>query len=206
MLTCEIVAILRLNFLNHKIKNYSFLIYTQHVARGKRTSISKKAGPKKFVLALGISESPPANYTGEVLYKSGRREWYYKGLKHRVGDKPAEIDWSGDKKWFKKRKPYRNNDKPNVVLSNGAKFWLNKKNQIHRETGPAAIFADGSNIPSHYFLEGKELSKEEWEIKIKELRQEELAEAENQRLDTIIKGEKSLSFVPPRRRVSPLAQ
>lgn len=69
----------------------------------------------------------------------GKRQHYVNGYLHSVNDEPAVIKEQRDyvfKKWYKDGK-------------------------IHRTTGPAVT----STYGEHYYLFGKEYTKEEWEIR-----------------------------------------
>ena len=69
----------------------------------------------------------------ESLTKDGTREWRLDGKLHRI-DGPALIRLDGCKGWY---------------------FM----GELHREDGPAIY---GPNIIGEYYLEGQELSKEEY--------------------------------------------
>ena len=45
------------------------------------------------------------------------------------------------------------------VYANGTKYW-HQKNRLHCEHGPAIEYANGSKA---WYLDGKKLTKEEWE-------------------------------------------
>ena len=56
-----------------------------------------------------------------VRISGSRKQWFLKGLLHRV-DGPA-LEWfDGDKEWYQHGKLYRE-DGPSVVCSDGRKYW-----------------------------------------------------------------------------------
>ena len=83
------------------------------------------------------------NYT-EISYLDGRS---------------LKIWDDGTKVWLKNGKRHQDNG-PAVIFPNGSKEWR-KNGLLHREDGPAIIYS--SYGTKYYYLNGKELQKEEWE-------------------------------------------
>jgi len=91
----------------------------------------------------------------EIREIPGRREWRLNGELHRT-DGPAVEFESGSKFWYKNGQRHRE-DGPAIDLFDGSKDWfLNGKR--HRVDGPASIHY---NI-EEYYLNGKELSYDDW--------------------------------------------
>lgn len=107
---------------------------------------------------MGVPANDPSlirevNRTGAVRYHNSD------GQPNRE-DGPA-IEWAdGDRFWCRHGKLHRE-DGPAVERANGTRFWY-CHDKLHREDGPAAEWADGS---LQWFLEGKRLSKDEFEAR-----------------------------------------
>ena len=87
-----------------------------------------------------------------VIYPDGSEHWYFLGDLHREDDGPAVTYYEYDEKDRKKAK---------------VEVWY-KSGRCHRNNGPAVIRSDNNyptvnGVPCHYALNGKWLSKEEWE-------------------------------------------
>ena len=93
-----------------------------------------------------------------IEWKDGiRKEWYKKGLLHRVGGY-ALIDIDGNREWYKKGKLHRGGDLPAIEKVSGSKYWyINGKK--HRENGPATILANGVE---EFWIDGKKNKKEKY--------------------------------------------
>ena len=95
---------------------------------------------------------------------NGDKEWYLNGKRHRING-PAIEYADGYKAWFLYGQKHRE-DGPAMELSNGNKYWyLNGK--LHRKDGPAVEYANGGKS---YYLYGSLFAKDNWERKVKELK------------------------------------
>ena len=98
--------------------------------------------------------------------------WYRNGELHREGG-PAVIWAHGKKEWFLNGKRHRL-DGPAIIFAEGAEYWF-KNNELHREDGPAIYFIHGEKQWLQWWLNGFNLTKEEWwerlphEMKVKAL-------------------------------------
>jgi len=79
----------------------------------------------------------------------GTRRWYRlapdqnSGELHRDGDRPAVIFPSGERWWYKKGITHRGGDRPAVIQADGTRMWA-RDGELHRDGGrPAVIDADG---------------------------------------------------------------
>ncbi len=96
-------------------------------------------------------------------------ETWYEDEEHKIigrEDGPAAKGNNGDLIWLKNGKLHREEDKPAIEYASGAKEWF-KDGKRHREDGPA--IEDGGNQP-RYYLEGQQLTKEQWEKEIFKLK------------------------------------
>jgi hypothetical protein len=76
--------------------------------------------------------------TCSVRRKSGRKEWYWQGKKHREGDKPAIEYVSGTKEWWWHGEEHREGDLPAKEWENGSRLWFWRRN-LHREGDKPAV-------------------------------------------------------------------
>ena len=74
-----------------------------------------------------------------TIYHDGIEEWRLDGKLHRDGDLPAAID------------------------ADGTKFWR-QHGKLHRLTGPAVEYSNGE---VEYWIKGEELSKKQFEERIR---------------------------------------
>ena len=79
-----------------------------------------------------------------LVWPNGRKDWYHRGLHHRVGG-PAIIYANGGMLWYQNGKLHRD-DGPAVVYTDGSKYWYQngknfqskrktEKNTCHTKTG-----------------------------------------------------------------------
>ena len=86
------------------------------------------------------------------------------GYFHSLGDLPAMIRPNGTKFWYQHGEIHRDyDDLPAVIYANGSKYWY-QHGDLHRLTGPAVEFSDGE---VRYWIEGEELSKEQFKERIR---------------------------------------
>ena len=109
-----------------------------------------------------------------IEWAHGTKEYYKNGEWHRDGDLPAIEYASGTKKYYKNGKLHRDGDKPADESENGSKHYY-KNGKMHRETGAALEWADGSKS---YWLEGKQLTKKEWQERVNPVKELTVAEIE----------------------------
>lgn len=146
---------------------------------------------KEKTIHLNIDGSLPEDYTGEVVWSNGDREWYKKGKRHRDGDLPAYIYPNGDRVWFKDGVKHRGGDEPAYLAADGYKEWWHY-GMPHRTQGPAVVFPSGE---TRYWLDGSEMTKDQWKQALRTfLAQQEIEKA----ISTPIR-------LTPRKRRSPLA-
>ncbi len=107
-------------------------------------------------------------------YANGRKEWCINGKFHR-DDGPAREWANGDKAWYRNDKLHRD-DGPAIEKVNGDKKWL-VNGKWHREDGPAVICANGSK---EWWINDVQYSEEEFNKKVKELKQQTKTESEKQ--------------------------
>jgi hypothetical protein len=116
------------------------------------------------------------------------RNYYQDGKLHR-DDGPAIESFDGKVNvWYVDGKRHRD-DGP-AFIGNQRKAWY-KHGKMHREDGPAYMYLFPAALDGHldkYYLEGKELTKEEWERKTSLVRA----------LATITKFAKDLKNNPPK--------
>ena len=104
---------------------------------------------------------------------NGDKFWYQNGKFHRL-DGPAIEYADGDKAWYQNGKLHRL-DGPAVEFANGDDEWW-QNGELHREDGPAIEHA----AYKRWFIEGKELSEEEFNARNKvEVTLEDIAKAMN---------------------------
>jgi hypothetical protein len=81
--------------------------------------------------------------------------WYYKGLRHRDGDKPA-YKCDGEFIWYKYGKMHRDNG---WAYRNDQRVMWYKEDVCHRIDGPAIVdVVDGNK----WYIHGKEYTEEEF--------------------------------------------
>lgn len=89
------------------------------------------------------------------IFKSGRKEWYKRGILHRKrGDGPAIESEDGDKYWYVYNCLHRDGDLPAVEYSDGEKHWY-RKGLRHRENGPAVE----SKYIKEYWINGEKIER-----------------------------------------------
>ena len=89
-----------------------------------------------------------------IVWTSGSRAWYKKGLKHRL-DGPAVDSSSGRKIWFYEGL-YHRLDGP-AIIDRYRQFWY-QKGVLHRLDGPAVEYKSG---PNKWYLNGIEYTEQE---------------------------------------------
>lgn len=92
-------------------------------------------------------------------YKDGTYKWYKNGKLHKDNG-PAIIFFFGQQEWWIDGKKHRL-DGPAVVKNDGSKYWF-KNGKKHREDGAAVIHPH--NVNAAWYIDGIELSEEEFEI------------------------------------------
>ena len=93
-------------------------------------------------------------YTVKV-YKSGNKEWYLNGQRHRE-DGPA-IEWiSGYKEWWVNGKLHREDGPAVEDIRGDEEWWVNGK--LHREDGPAVYRSNGYK---EWWVNGREVTEQE---------------------------------------------
>jgi hypothetical protein len=81
--------------------------------------------------------------------QDGTKEWWYKGIKHRL-DGPAVIFYTGTTVWWYEGKKHRL-EGPCITYYNGNNIWY--KNDVrHRDDGPAV---ENSNGTKRWYLDGE---------------------------------------------------
>ena len=100
-------------------------------------------------------------FTRCVIDTEGDKAWFLNGKYHRE-EGPAVECADGDKSWFLNGKLHRT-DGPACEYADGAKFWY-LNGLRHRTDGPAVEWANGDKS---WYLNGKELTEEEYIIKMR---------------------------------------
>jgi len=91
----------------------------------------------------------------------GTKQWYLNNERHREAG-PAIEYANGDKSWYFNGKLHRESEAAIECVS-GTKKWF-QHGLLHREAGPAVEYFDGTKW---WYLSGKELSEEEFNIRMK---------------------------------------
>jgi hypothetical protein len=115
-------------------------------------------------------EDIPPGFTGVADYTGGKKERYKNGLLHSEGDLPSSEDPQGHKTWHKNDSLHRDGDKPAIILDHGThQEWL-QHGRRHRLLGPAIIGQDeDGNQVEEYWIDDKQMSKEEWQEEVTRL-------------------------------------
>lgn len=149
----------------------------RHREGGEPAFIAQDGRRFWFYRGIRHRESGPA-----VVYPNGTKQWWWHGLLHRQGA-PAVVDPSGIEEWWTGGKLHRVGG-PALVREDKSEEWL-QHGRLHREGGPAKVGPDGSEWfrfdlrhredgpaierpdgTRAWFLEGVELSHDDWRRRI----------------------------------------
>jgi hypothetical protein len=72
-----------------------------------------------------------------------------------------EIDEDGNKRWYKDDNLHRE-DGPAIEGKYGSKYWC-IEGKLHREDGPAVEYKKGNKRWSSWYIEGIQLSKDQFD-------------------------------------------
>ena len=110
------------------------------------------------------------------VYRNKTKWFNMEGVLHRI-DGPAVEGSDGNKSWWVNGKLHRV-DGPAVESPDGSKSWW-VKGKLHRLDGPAYEESNGYNGYKEWWIEGEQLTEEEFNRKVKPVKELTVEEISN---------------------------